>query len=179
MDDVSVNSNMSEVNDIAFYLKTRFPDCRIIYGISPLVFDMSFYPHENQQRIFPKRFSAVSDNASLYTVDKMGIPADIPDYVVRASHGLVHADHRLMGFDAQKMSILASTYLTDCEIFIPPFNKWNKDTEDVCKEAGIELIKFEDDWRSMEHEPYHDKHTLWYLHHWAFGLDKVKNWLGE
>jgi len=177
-DDISVNSVMNEVNDIAFYLKTRFPDCRIIYGISPLVFDMTKFPSDNQQRVFPKIFSALSAHKGFYEVKKMGIP-EIPEYVERASHGLFHVDHRLLDKECQDMSIMASCCLVDSRIFIPPFNKWNKDTEDLCKMFGFELIKFEDGWRSLEHNKYDPKRNLWYLHHWAFGLDKVKAWLGE
>lgn len=175
MDDVSCNSVMSEVNDIAFYLKTRFPECRIIYGISPLVFSISGH----NQRVFPKILTAQSDHKEFFKADKMGIPGDIPDYVEKASHGLFHVDMRLLRYECQEMSILASCSLVGTSLFVPPFNKWNGLTEDICRIHKIGLIKFEEGWRSLEHEPYDPEHKLWYFHHWAFGLDKVKNWLGD
>jgi hypothetical protein len=62
------------------------------------------------------------------------------------------------------------------KIFIPPFNKWNKDTDDICKEHGIELIKFEDGWLSMEHNKFNDIHNKWYLHAREFTFDNFKKW---
>jgi hypothetical protein len=89
----------------------------------------------------------------------------------------VHVDHRLLHKCAQELSILVSCSLAKSSIFIPPFNKWNKDTEEVCKENHIELIKFEDGWLSMEHNEYKEDQQLWYLHARDFNFDKVKDWL--
>ena len=74
------------------------------------------------------------------------------------------------------MSILISASLVKSKIFIPPFNKWNKDTDEICKEHGIELIKFEDGWLSMEHNKFNESHDKWYLHAREFTFDNFKNW---
>lgn len=174
-DDICVNSDMNHANDIAFFLKTKFPDCRIIYGISPLVTDMSKYPNDDNQRVFPKVFTALSDYRNFYFVQKLGIP-DVPEYVEVASHGMIHVDHRLLTLECQEMSILLSCNLVNSQIFIPPFNKWNNNTDMICNKMGIELIKFEKGWLSMEHNSYNPNHTLWYLHHRAFTLEQIKSW---
>ena len=93
-----------------------------------------------------------------------------------ASHGLVHVDHRLLDKSSQEMSILISSSLVNANIFIPPFNKWNKLTEEVCIENGIELIKFEDGWLCMEYNSYDDSHDKWYLHAREFTFDNFKKW---
>ena len=93
-----------------------------------------------------------------------------------ASHGLIHVDHRLMTKEAQELSILTSASLVKANVFIPPFNKWNKDTESICDEHGIELIKFEDGWLCMEYNSYDDNHDKWYLHAREFSIEKFKKY---
>ena len=78
--------------------------------------------------------------------------------------------------EVQEISILISASLVKSKIFIPPFNKWNEDTEDVCYEHGIELIKFEDGWLSMEHNKFFDSHNKWYLHAREFDIENFKKW---
>ncbi len=175
-DDVCINADMNLVYEMTEYLKNRFSDCDVIWGISPLVHDMSNEPIEkNKQRIFPKILNAHSDYRVFYNVDKVGIPKLI-DGILIASHGLIHVDHRLLSKEAQEMSILISTGLVNSKLFIPPFNKWNKDTETICLEHNINLIKFEDGWLCMEYNEYNDNHDKWYLHAREFTMDKFKKW---
>lgn len=175
-DDISKNTSLDEVNDIAFYLRLKFPNCRIIYGISPIVFDMSLYPKDNPQRVFPKILTAQSIYQNFYKGSIIGVP-EVPPHIEVASHGLFHIDSRLLTRECQEMNILSSCALVNSMVFIPPFNKWNRDTVNICKENNIQLFAFEDGWKSIEHNQYDPEHKLWYLHHWAFGLDKVKAWL--
>ena len=79
----------------------------------------------------------------------------------------------------QEISILISASLVKSKIFIPPFNKWNKDTEEICDEHGIELVKFEDGWLSMEHNNFSDIHNKWYLHAREFEYDDFVKWFGN
>lgn len=167
-DDVCVNSDLRLLQNITDFLFEKF-DCEVIYGISPLV-------HKSEdQRVFPKILNAYSDYKGYYCVDALGVP-EIDKRVKAAGHGLVHVDHRLLSYGAQELSILTSCSLVDAEIFIPPFNKWNKDTEEICKDSGIWLIKFEDGWKSMEYNEFVEQHNLWYLHAREWTLDKIKIW---
>jgi D-lyxose ketol-isomerase len=74
------------------------------------------------------------------------------------------------------MSILVSSSLAKANVFIPPFNKWNADTESICNEHGIELIKFEDGWLCMEYNKFNPFHKKWYLHAREFNLDQFIKW---
>ena len=76
------------------------------------------------------------------------------------------------------MSIITSCSLAQGKTFIPPFNKWDKNTESICEEFGIELIKFEDGWLCMEYNSFDPEQELWYLHSREFTLEDFKTWLG-
>jgi len=176
-DDVCINSDMNLTHSITELLLNKFEDCDIIYGVSPLVHFMGFGTSITEQRVFPKELNAISDYRNYYHVNNLGIPI-MTLMAKRAGHGLIHVDHRLLHKSAQELSIVASCSLVNAKIFIPPFNKWNKDTEEVCKENGIELIKFEDGWLSMEHNKFNPKHEKWYLHAREWTLEKIKAWFG-
>ena len=175
-DDVCINADMKLVNDMTDFLFDRFPDCKVLWGVSPLVNDMSNEKSDiSKQRIFPKIYNAHSDYRIFYRVDKAGVPKS-HDKAIMASHGLIHVDHRLLTKEAQELSILTSASLVNAKVFIPPFNKWNKDTESICDEHGIELIKFEDGWLCMEYNNYNDGQQRWYLHAREFDFESFKNW---
>ena len=171
-DDVSVNSDIKLHHFITDFLFHKFPDCEVIWAISPCVHSSQ----SNNGRVFPKEWNAMSDPTVHYGLDKIGIPP-IHHKVTRATHGLCHVDSRLLKQSAQELSIVLSANLVGAKIFCPPFNKWNINTEYICQAHGIELIKWEDGWKSMEHEKYDPDHTLWYLHardNWS--MDTIKKW---
>jgi len=89
----------------------------------------------------------------------------------------VHVDHRLLKKEAQELSILVSCSLSKSKIFVPPFNKWNKDTDEICEEHGIELVKFEDGWLCMEYNNFDVNHDLWYVHSREFTVESFKKWI--
>lgn len=178
-DDVCINSDMSLINNMTAFLLKEFPDCQVLWGISPLVHDMSGEESNiTKQRVFPKIMNAYSDYRKFYNVDKAGLPG-LNNKVKIASHGLIHVDHRLLPKDSQEMSILISTNLVKSKIFIPPFNKWNKHTEEICNEHEIELIKFEDGWLCMEYNSFNANNDKWYLHSREFTFEKFKNWFNK
>lgn len=175
-DDVCINADMGLINSMTDFLFEKFPGCGVIYGVSPLVFDMDVYDDDiEHQRVFPRTLNPLSDHTSLYHVQKAGIP-EMDKRVKLAGHGIVHVDHRLLHFEAQELSIVTSCSLLGAKMFIPPFNKWDADTETACKKHGIELVKFESGWLSVEHNKYNPDHRLWYLHAREFTLDEFKNW---
>ena len=75
------------------------------------------------------------------------------------------------------MSIITSCALAKSSIFVPPFNKWDKNTEEICEENKIELVKFEDGWLCCEYNKYDSNHNLWYLHAREFTLKDFEKWL--
>jgi|TARA_B110000908_G_scaffold44512_1_gene54199 hypothetical protein len=175
-DDICINANMEETIKIAEYIKEKIPSSEVIFCVSPLVHDMSAESGRASERIFPKILNAHSDFRKFFKVDNCGIPK-FPDWISRAGHGLIHVDHRLLEKSVQELSILTSCSLAKASIFVPPFNKWNSNTEDICKEHGIKLVQFEDGWLCCEYNKYNPKHNLWYIHAREFTFDSFKKWL--
>lgn len=175
-DDICLNTDLEAAGRMSGFLKERFPDAPLLWCVSPLVHDMSCEQDSvKRQRVFPAILNAHSDHRLMYRIDLAGLPKTPPNVEI-CSHGLVHIDHRLMGREAQELSIVASCSLLKCKVFVPPFNKWNADTESVCQEHGIRLVKFEDGWLSMEHNAWQPQHALWYCHPRAFTVGTFQEW---
>lgn len=174
-DDVSVNENLPLLQKMTDFLFEKFPDCEVIYGVSPLVWDMSKYEGKEKHRVYPKEVNPLSKVSEHYYVDKCGIP-EMDRRVLTAGHGIVHQDHRLFNWQTQELSIMVSCRLVDAVTFIPPFNKWDSNTETICEANGIELIKWEDGWRCMEYEKYDPNHDLWYLHARELTFERFVKW---
>lgn len=175
-DDICINADMDQANAFKDLILSYYPDSKIIYAISPLVHNMDIYDESEKQRIFPKLYNALSDYKAFFKVTKLGIP-EIPKDVVKAAHGLVHVDHRLLTKESQELSILISTSLTDSRLFVPPFNKYNSDTEEICANSNIDLIRFEDGWRCIEYEKRSKPFTKYYLHHRELTTETLESWL--
>jgi hypothetical protein len=168
-DDICVNANMELAHVMASHLLQHGD---VWFCVSPLV-------HERcGQRVYPKDLNPVSDHRLFFEADRCGVPP-VPDGVVVASHGLVHCDHKYLTYEQQELSILASCSLVGTAIFVPPHNKWNEDTEEICAEHGINLVKWEEGWLSMEHNKYDLHHERWYLHSRRWTLDLLQQWLAD
>lgn len=167
-DDISLNTDMPAA--LAMAEHARSLGVRVWFCVSPLC-----HSDAGRERVFPAIFKALSDQTCFYTVDRAGVP-EIPSWIERVSHGLIHLDHRLLDAGAQEMSIVTSCRLIGARRFVPPFNKWNAPTLYACEKNGIELIRFEDGWYSMEHEAYKEGHEKWYLHPRAFTAGGFKAW---
>ena len=171
IDDVSVNTEESKLFNFIELLFNKFPNSKFLLGISPLVNNMSEFSDKRSERIFPSIYNAYSDHKIFYNVQKCGIPNIIKKLIQKfgvqielAGHGLIHVDHRLLTKEVQEMSIYVSCSLIESKIFIPPFNKWNKDTEQICSEKSIKLIKFEDGWRHLGYEKIVINFDKYYFH---------------
>lgn len=179
IDDISVNISYERLEFLLKKAKDKFPDLTILLAVSPAVFNMKDRDGENAtERIFPSILNAFSDQRVFYKVEKIGLPDWLNDisesYGARlASHGLIHVDHRLLEFSAQEMSILTSTSLLGSEIFVPPFNKYNKDTLQICHDNDIELIKWEDGWKHLSYQHFKDDGSKYYMHLHDFPGDKI------
>ena len=176
-DDISRNTDINKLSEMVDIVEP-FVD-KIYICISPLY---HFIPDE-PERVFPAIFKAYSDFKCFYDVNYALYPFDLPCNIIKnkkvtiASHGLLHVDHRLLTYQSQEMSILTSASLTKSKVFVPPFNKYNQDSERICKEAGIVLIRFEDGWKSVECNAFDKKHDKWYLHSWRWNIDNFKKWV--
>lgn len=172
IDDISVNLNVQRLEKFLDKIRQVESGIKILLAVSPAVFDMPKRDSGDDiisERVFPSILNAHSDHKVFYKIEKLGIPTWLPDLVAKyncilASHGLIHVDHRLLPFDAQEMSIVTSLSLINSEIFVPPFNKYNKDTVRVCEENEIDLIRWEDGWNHLGYQPFSDDGRNYYVH---------------
>jgi hypothetical protein len=178
IDDVSVNTDLEKLKKIVNTIGKAAPQAKFLFAISPLVHDVSKERVGDHERAFPRLLSAHSDHREMFSVRRLGLPEFKVGYSAQlASHGLVHVDHRLMGREAQELSIVTSCALVDTSTFVPPFNKYNKDTIDVCEEHGIDLVKFEHGWRHVRFNDFEPTHELYYLHTHDVDIDFLNIWL--
>lgn len=184
IDDVCINTNEEKLLEMLSLLDNNYSNSHFLLGISPLVCDMSDYKDKRSERIFPSIFNAYSDHRTFYKVDKCGIPNSVLELVKLygnkiqlAGHGLIHVDHRLLTKEVQELSIVSSCNLIGAKYYIPPFNKWNNDTEAICKEFDITLIKFEDGWRHLGYEQITDNANNYYFHTHDFSIEEFRTYV--
>jgi hypothetical protein len=174
IDDVSINTDEAKLQ---FFIELARNNGfgQVVLAVSPAVYDLN--ANDNPERVFPRIFNAESGHYSFLRPSKVGVPKlPVAKDVVLASHGLIHVDHRLLGRELQEFSILASCNLVDSAIFVPPFNKCNSDTIDICEEHDITLVMFEDGWKHVMYNPFSDSDGLYYVHTHDLGSGEMENW---
>ena len=116
-DDVCINADIDLINKMTTFMFEKFSDCVVLYGVSPLVHDMSYEKSDSEkQRIFPRILNELSYYKNFYKVDVAGLPEFHPKATL-AAHGLIHVDHRLLPKSVQEISILISASLVKSKIF--------------------------------------------------------------
>ena len=174
-DDVCANTDMEKLIAMSDFIRERFK-CLVQYSVSLLINDTSELRGIQREFVFLPIYKAYSDHRNFFKVDAFAYPRDEPSYVKLLSHGLVHVNHQMLCREAQEMSILISCSLIGTDTFVPPFNKWNMDTESICREHGLHLQKFEDGWLGVEHNAFKPQQQLWYTHSRNMTLDELKAW---
>jgi hypothetical protein len=94
-----------------------------------------------------------------------------------ASHGLFHIDHSKVSRETQEMSIIGSCSFLKSKIFVPPFNRFNQDTLDICFDNDIQCVP--NGWLSMDCEPFDATHRQWYMHSWRWTGVKIRAYFDE
>lgn len=184
IDDVSVNTDLVKLKKIVSTVRKVVPDAAFLFAISPMVHDVSEERAGDFERAFPRVLSAISDHRVMFKVSRLGVP-DLAGITTSnwsvASHGLVHVDHRLMGREAQELSIVTSCALVGTFSFVPPFNKYNKDTISVCDEHNISLVRFEDGWEHVLYNDFNnrDYDAKYYMHTHDVDVAFLKSWLSN
>ena len=172
IDDISVNLEEARLEKFLKQIRQKYPSVKVLLAVSPAVFDM---PSRDDgqgkiaERVFPSILNAHSDHKVFYLIEKIGIPHWLARITssyncLLASHGLIHVDHRLLPVGAQEMSIITSLSLVNSKIFVPPFNKYNTDTELVCKNQNIDLITWDDGWNHLGYKPFSYDGRNYYVH---------------
>lgn len=166
IDDVSPNTDLFALSEIQGEIMDRFPDAEIWNGFN--VFGKSSL----DGAVYPGAPFKDREMGFFYDVDSV---RTIPHLIGKTvSHGLLHADHSRLQYDAQEMSIVTSCKYIGTDIFIPPFNRYNEATEAVCRINGIKLVRIEDGWRNLDHNDFDPSHSLWYFHPWRYTVKSFK-----
>lgn len=169
-DDVSVNTDGAKLHKMIRFLQSTFPRpaLRIILAVSPTVYDMAGCENPLvRERTFPSVWHTESDYRVFYKMKRIGIPGYVEQLRSEcdiAAHGMAHVDHRLLPHAAQEMSIVMSCSLLNTAFFIPPFHKWNKDTEAICTEHAIQLVKYDRSWRHLVYHEFDHRNPNYYVH---------------
>jgi len=166
-DDVNMNSDFIEMDEMYRMIRKSFPTSEIWSCVT------IFSRGNAKGTVYPTvPFKDKPFNYFL-EVDRVCDQYRAPDYVKVVSHGLWHLNHSKINPELQEASIVTSCNLLDTATFVPPFNAWNKDTDKICKKHDIELVKFEDGWKSLEHNAFDPRHKKWYFHSWNFNPEKL------
>ena len=160
-DDVNPNTDLVELGKMYSYITENFDS--EFWSVVSL-----FGRESGEGSVYPGVPFKDKDNGFFYDVNSFISKACYYGKVV--SHGLLHADHSRLQFDAQEMSIVASCRYLGTDVFVPPFNRYNSSTESVCNMNGIRLVKYTEGWRCLDHEKFDPNHKLWYFHPWRFNL---------
>lgn len=166
-DDVNANTDKNKLASIYGAIHSVFPDAEIWSCIT------LFAGANTKQAVYGdlpiKRHSSnwFYRNADAFMYDYRH-----PMYKV-ASHGLYHVDHSKISRGTQEMSIIGSCSYLKTDKFVPPFNKFNQDTRDICFDNGIQLC-VGGSWKSIEHEKFDPLHEHWYLHSWRWSANELK-----
>lgn len=165
-DDVNPNTNILKLTRMYDDIINEFPDCRIISGVTLFsrrgskgsVYDL--IPFKDMGLDWLYKVDSVFSQVSR-------IPGEI------ASHGLFHVDHSKLSKDAQEMSILPSCNFLKTKKFIPPFNRFNNDTREICFKNNIEILSGPE-WKSFEFQKFEEDHRFWYFHSWRFTQEELR-----
>lgn len=166
VDDVSANTDIKKLYDMVAFLREKFPACRVVFAVTV------FSKANMEGSVYPGAPFKDNPHHFFYDVDQIYMKKQ--NGIDVASHGLVHGDHSRLDYDAQEMSILMSCKLLKTDIFVPPFNRWNSTTEDVCRNNNLSLWKIDHGWRSLEHNKFEADYNLWYFHPWRYTLEEFK-----
>jgi len=161
-DDINPSSDFRQVDRCNRILKRMFPSCVLLSCIT------LFSRHNAIGSVYPEVPFKRNPREWFYNVNKFMLEYDYIEKDMVASHGLIHADHSKLSKDAQEMSILTSCQFLKTNLFVAPFNNFNKYTQQVCKKNNIVLLTEMHDWKSLEHNEFTPDHRYWYYHSWRF-----------
>ena len=175
IDDVSSNTDLTELKKILNYIVIVDQIKEVIVGINLFsksnIFS-SVYPNPPFKNKPMEYFYDVDSILPLSVISSFG-------FVNIASHGLLHVDHSQIHRHAQEISIITSCNLLCTKKFIPPFNKYDYNTLSICNQYGIDVLKPEDGWKSMDKSAFVDNdfdinYKYWYMHPWRWTFGKFK-----
>lgn len=166
-DDISANSDQKKLASIYGTIHNLFPEAEVWSCITLFCqnnFKGSVYletPFKN------KEVNWFYKNANSFMNDYRHPMCKI------ASHGLYHIDHSKVSRETQEMSIVGSCSYLKTDLFVPPFNRFNQDTIDICFNNSIKIKT--DEWKSLHFNEFDSSHKYWYFHSWEFSINQLKD----
>lgn len=170
-DDVNANTNMAQLAELYAVLREFDPSAEIWSCVTVLS------KTSQLGSVYPSLPLKLKPFHYFLEVDDALVPHDLNLLSRVVSHGLWHLDHSKIEPQLQEASIVSSCRLLKTDIFVPPFNNWNGYTEMVCERHGIQLVKYEEGWKSFEHNEYDPSHDLWYFHSWKWTPERLRSYL--
>lgn len=167
-DDVNPNTDHIQIEECYKIFEELFPGCQIISCIT------LFGRSNNKGSIYKETPFKNNPVNWFYNVDRFMLEWHYINLGMVASHGLFHVEHSKLDRQSQEMSILSSCNFLDTKIFVPPFNKWNSDTVNICSANDIRILSSENKWKSFEFEPFDSTHKYWYFHSWRFTPERLR-----
>lgn len=168
-DDVTFNTDPKVLCDMYDLIKEAFPQAEIWSCVSVFAEKTELGSVYNDIPFKDKH------KKWFYKAKEIAKPSWFPGRIV--SHGLYHADHSKLDYDAQEMSIVGSCNYLDTKIFVPPFHRYNKETVDICNRNGIHLASLYR-WRSLESNNADPNFRNWYFHSWRMTVEQLRQRLG-
>ena len=165
-DDVNPNTDLDKLNTMYSIIKEH-TNAEIISAIN------IFAKRSNKESVYPDVPFKDKPVDYFLDVDCMDRFKNVNLYR-RASHGLYHFDHTKISKEWQKFSIQVSCKMLCTTLFVPPFNRFSNETEEICDELGINLLGRYEYWRSLDFEEFDSTHSFWYFHSWKFTLKQLK-----
>lgn len=165
-DDVNPNTDFIELAKIYQTIREYFPGARILQAVT--IFG-NYKGIKGQGEVYQDDVPFKDNPNNWFYYVNAQLDQKFPRFkdIEIASHGLLHSDHTKLSHDAQEMSIVTSCNILNSKIFVPPFNKWNEDTDDICLRNEIILVKSKN-WKNLEYEEFNKNHRLWYFHSWRW-----------
>ena len=163
IDDVNPSTNLEELSRITNFISFYYPDAEIWNCVSLLG------KHNTLGAVYPDPPFKDRSARFFYGVDSVLKPLTLNGKIV--SHGLLHFDHSEASYETQELSILTSCNILQSSKFVPPFNRYNYDTEKICLENGIDLVKVESGWVNLDFHDFNEIDEFFYFHPWRHTAD--------
>lgn len=163
-DDVNPNTNIQELREMYAMIKARFPEAEIYSAVN--IFGQTGGGQMPYREIKPVDIDFAEANVVIDFRDLARIEKVV-------SHGLWHLDHKHASRDLQEYSIRTSCALLETKTFVPPFWRWNDETEEICKDHGIKLW-VKGDWINLDTDVGKRNHERYLFHSWRFTPQSFK-----
>ena len=167
-DSVSGNTDFTLLYEKIDFLRSKM-NCGVYLSYSPL-----YHNAAEGGRTYRQILDDLSDYKNFFNVNTCKLHRPKREGIEIVSHGLIYVDHRLLTYAQQELSILTTRYLVNSKKFVPPFNKYNEDTEKICNKYLISLIKTEDLWSNFDREKFTSQKLQWFTQSYKHNLDQFK-----